>query len=170
MKLMLPIAAATLLALGGCASLPPGIAGGYSTSADAYTIGQARRAQTVRFGIVVDVRHVELSADSGTKAVGSGIGAALGGLLGHQVGGGNGKKVATVAGVIAGAVAGNRVADHAYSQPGLAITVKLDSGQALEVAQAADVAIQPGMHVAVIGSGYGSDPLRVLPTRTRTLR
>jgi outer membrane lipoprotein SlyB len=163
MKLMLPLAAAAILALGGCATLPPGLAGGYSTSADAYTVGQARRAQTVRFGTVVAVRRVTLAADAGTKAGGSAIGAVLGGLLGHQVGGGNGKKAATIVGGIAGAIGGNLAAGHLYAQSGMAITVKLDDGPAIEVAQASDVAIQPGARVAVVGSGYASDPARVLP-------
>lgn len=170
MKLMLPLAAAAVFALAGCASLPPSLAGGYSTSADAYTVGLARRAQAVRFGTVLEVRRVVLSADADTKAAGSGIGAVLGGLIGHQVGGGHGKKAATVAGAIAGAVGGNIVARHAYAQPGVAITVKLDDGQTIEVAQAADVAIQPGERVEVVGSGYGSDPIRVLPVRTRTMQ
>src|SRR6185437_11086874 len=162
--------AATLIALGGCASLPPSLAGGYSTSADAYTVGEARRAQTVRFGTVVAVRRVTLAADAGTKAGGSAIGAVLGGLIGHQIGGGHGKTAATAAGAIAGALGGNIVARHAYAQPGVAITVKLDDGRAIEVAQAADVAIQPGERVEVVGSGYGSDSVRVLSVRTRTLQ
>jgi len=168
MKLIPILAAATLIALGGCASLPPGLTGGYSTSADAYTIGQARRTQSVRFGTVLDVRRVDLAADAGTKAVGSGVGAALGGLLGHQIGGGRGKKAATVAGAIAGAVGGNIIARHAYAQPGVAITVKLDDGRAIEVAQAPDVAIRPGERVEVVGSGYGSDPIRILPMRDQS--
>jgi len=168
MKPMLPLAAATLIALGGCASLPPSLTGSHSTSADAYNVGQARRAQAVRFGTVLEVRRVVLSADAGTKAAGSGIGAVLGGLIGHQIGGGHGKKAATVAGAIAGAVGGNVVAGHAYAQPGVAITVKLDDGRAIEVAQAPDVAIRPGERVEVVGSGYGSDPIRILPMRDQS--
>lgn len=170
MKSILSIIAIAALALAGCASLPPGLAGGYSTSADAYTIGQARKMQNVRFGTVVAVRRVELAANAGTKAAGSGIGALIGGLLGHQVGGGNGETIATAAGAIAGAVGGNEVAAHVYREPGLAVTVKLDSGRAIEVAQAADVALRAGERVEVVGSGYGNDPVRVLPIATRTLQ
>ena len=163
MKLILSITALALLALAGCASLPPGLAGGYSTSADAYNIGQARRSQNVRLGVVIAVRDVELAPDPSTKVVGSGIGALIGGLVGHQIGGGNGKTVATAAGAIAGAVGGNKVAARAYRQPGLAVTVKLDGGQAIEVTQAADIAIHAGQRVEVIGNGWGDSPVRVVP-------
>lgn len=163
MKLILSLTALALLALAGCASLPPGLAGGYSTSADAYSIGQARQAQNVRLGVVVAVRNVELAPDPTTKAVGSGIGALIGGLVGHQIGGGNGKTVATAAGAIAGAVGGNKVAARAWRQPGLAVTVKLDGGQAIEVTQAADIALHAGQRVEVIGNGWGNSPVRVVP-------
>lgn len=163
MKLILPFAALALLALAGCASLPPGLGGGYSTSADAYNTGQARQQQNVRLGVVIAVRHVELAPDTSTKAVGSGIGALIGGLVGHQIGGGNGKTAATAAGAIVGAVGGNKVAARAYRQPGLAVTVKLDGGQAIEVTQAADIALHAGQRVEVIGSGWGDSPVRVVP-------
>lgn len=163
MKLIFSLTALALLALAGCASLPPGLAGGYSTSANAYNIGQARRAQNVRLGIVIAVRDVELAPDTGTKAIGSGIGALIGGLVGHQIGGGNGKTVATAAGAIAGAVGGNKVAARSWRQPGLAVTVKLDGGQAIEVTQAADVALHAGQRVEVIGDGWGNSPVRVVP-------
>lgn len=152
-----------LLALAGCASLPPGLAGGYSTSADAYNVGQARQAQNVRFGVLVAVRSVKLAPDPSTKAVGSGIGALIGGLVGHQIGGGNGKTVATAAGAIAGAVGGNKVAARTYRQPGLAVTVRLDDGQAIEVTQAADIALHAEQRVEIIGNGWGDSPVRVVP-------
>jgi outer membrane lipoprotein SlyB len=157
------LTALAVLALAGCASLPPGLAGRYSTSADAYNIGQARQAQNVRLGVVIAVRNVELAPGAGTKAVGSGIGALIGGLVGRQIGGGNGKTVATAAGAIAGAVGGNKVAARTYRQPGLAVTVKLEGGQAIEVTQAADIALHAGQHVEVIGNGWGDSPVRVIP-------
>jgi len=157
------IVALAVLALAGCASLPPGLAGGYSTSADGYNIGQARQAQNVRLGIVIAVRNVELAPDTSTKALGSGIGALIGGLVGHQIGGGNGKTVATAAGAIAGAVGGNKVAARIYRQPGLAVTVRLQDGQVIEVTQAADIALHAGQRVEVVGEGWGNSPVRVVP-------
>lgn len=161
--LLFSSAIAVAIALGGCTTLPPAMAGGFQSSANAYSVGQAQAVQNVRLGTVLAVRSVTISTSGAMKAGGSVVGAALGGLAGHQIGGGNGKKVATVAGAILGAIGGNKVAASTYRQPGLAIAVKLDSGRAIEVTQAADVAISAGQRVQVVGNGYGSDPVRVLP-------
>ena len=158
------ILAGTLAAalLAGCASLPPGMTGQYPNSADVYTPGQAQQVQQVRLGVVLSVRSVQIAATGTQTGTGSAVGALVGGLLGHSVGGGRGKTLATVAGAIGGGIGGNLVAQHAYTQPGLAITVKLDDGRLIDVTQAADVQIVPGERVQLISAFYG-EPARVLP-------
>lgn len=165
-KMLLSSAIAVSVALGGCTTLPPMMSGGYQSSANAYNVGQAQTAQDVHVGTVLAVRRVAIQTSDAMKAGGSVVGAALGGLAGHQVGGGNGKKVATVAGAILGAIGGNKVAANVYRQPGLAITVQIDKGRAIEVTQAADVAVSVGARVLVVGGGYNSGPVRVVPLKT----
>lgn len=149
--------------LTGCANLPPSLAGQYHNSADVYTAGQAQQVQNVRLGVVLSVRHVGIAATPAQTAGGSAIGAALGGLLGHQVGDGKGRTIATVAGALGGAVAGNLAGQHAYQQPGLEISVKLDDGHVVSLTQAADVALAVGERVQLISGAYYGESSRVIP-------
>ena len=158
---ILAIAIASAL-LAGCASLPPGMTGTYPNSADVYTPNQSQQVQQVQLGTVMSVRSVQIAATGTETGSGSVLGAVVGGLLGHSVGGGRGKTLATVAGAIGGGIGGNLVAQHAYTQPGLSITVKLDDGQLIDVTQAADVAISGGERVQLISAYYG-EPARVIP-------
>ena len=150
------------LALPGCASLPHALSGQYPNSADAYTPGQSQQVQQVQLGTVIAVRSVRIAAAQGQATTGSVIGAAVGGLLGHSVGGGKGRTIATVAGALAGTVGGNLAAQHAYTQPGLAITVRLDNGSVYAVSQAADVSIHIGERVQLQGGDW-RQPTRVVP-------
>ena len=159
----LAAALATAL-LAGCASLPPGMTGQYQNSADVYTPGQSQQIQQVQLGTVLSVRDVQIAATGTQTGTGSAVGALVGGLLGHSVGGGRGKTLATVAGAIGGGIGGNLVAQHAYTQPGLSITVRLDDGRLIDVTQAADVAITPGERVQLISAYYG-EPARVIPAQ-----
>ena len=155
-------AALAVALLAGCASLPPGMTGQYPNSADIYTPGQVQQVQQVQLGTVLSVRSVRIAATGTQTGTGSALGALAGGLLGHQIGGGNGKTLATVAGAIGGGIGGNLVAQRAYTQPGLSITVRLADGRIIDVTQAADVQITPGERVQLI-SGYYGQPARVLP-------
>lgn len=149
--------------LTGCANLPPSLTGEYHNSADVYTPGQAQQVQNVRLGVVLSVRPVIIAAKQTQTAGGSAIGAVLGGLLGHQVGDGNGRTIATVAGALGGAVAGNLTGQHAYQQPGLEISVKLDDGHVVSLTQAADVTLTVGERVQLISGAYYGESSRVIP-------
>ena len=123
-QLLLAAVAATTV-LGGCAS---------GLGARDYQRTEARRAMTVQYGVIQEVRVVKLE---GTKTpLGSLGGAAIGGIAGSTVGGGRGASVATVIGAIAGGVAGSAVEEGVTRQTGLELTVRLDSGQTLAVVQA----------------------------------
>ncbi|ODU93066.1 MAG: hypothetical protein BGP23_14115 [Lysobacterales bacterium 66-474] len=172
--MILSALALAVLALAGCATLPPGMTDRYPSSPLRYTRPEAQTIQQVEIGTVVAVRSVAIQTGSTRAAVGSGVGALAGGLLGHQVGGGNGKTLATVAGAVAGAIGGNLVTAHAYKQPGLAITVQFPQrwgGQrTVQITQAvaAGVSIHPGDRVEVVGTGcyggsYCQSPARVIP-------
>ncbi|MGA7436501.1 MAG: glycine zipper 2TM domain-containing protein [Luteibacter sp.] len=149
--------------LAGCAGLPSSLPGQYHSSADVFMPAQAQQTQSVTLGTVLSVRHVSISATTAQTAGGSAIGAAVGGLLGHQVGGGTGRTIATVAGALGGAVATNLASEHAFQQPGLEITVKLDSGNVVSLTQAADVAISAGERVQLVASASYGQPSRVIP-------
>lgn len=137
--------------LGGCAD-----AGGGLGARD-YTRYQARQTQDVQYGVVRDVRHVQIRGSTqASSLVGTGVGAILGGVLGNQVGGGQGRTVATVLGAVAGGVAGNAVEGRANTQRGLEITVQLDSGRTIGVTEAEDQQdIQRGDRVQVVSDSQG---------------
>jgi outer membrane lipoprotein SlyB len=118
--------AGLLLMLGGCMSTLTG---------DSYSRDDARRPQTVQFGMVEYVRPVVIE---GTKTgIGAATGAAVGGIGGSTIGGGKGAAVATVLGAVAGGVAGGMAEESATKKQGVEITVRLDSGQILAIVQQA---------------------------------
>jgi outer membrane lipoprotein SlyB len=120
------VVAGLLLMLGGCMSTLTG---------DSYSRDDARRPQTVQFGMVEYVRPVVIE---GTKTgIGAGTGAVVGGIGGSTVGGGKGAAVATVLGAVAGGVAGGMVEEGATKKQGVEITVRLDSGQIIAIVQQA---------------------------------
>jgi outer membrane lipoprotein SlyB len=156
------VVVALVLTLAGCATLPPALGGGQQASADRYNAGQVQQVQQVQLGTVLSVRGVTIHQTPGANAGDSLAGAAIGGLLGHQLGRGNGKLVSTAALAMVGTVAGNKLGDAVGSQDGLSVTIRLDSGQVVNVAQAADVRLLAGQRVQLIGGGW-NQPARVVP-------
>jgi outer membrane lipoprotein SlyB len=141
----------TVALLSGCQN--------YNASAQNYTYGEVQREQIVRTGVVTAV--VPITIDAGkSSGVGLLAGGALGGVAGNAVGGGSGRAIATVGGAILGALAGNAVENRTNTESGLQITVRLDNGQTVVIAQAADIPITPGQRVQVIS---GNGPSRVTP-------
>ena len=113
-----------LLMLGGCMSTLTG---------DSYSRDDARRPQTVQFGMVEYVRPVVIE---GTKTgIGAATGAAVGGIGGSTIGGGKGALAATVLGAVAGGVAGGMAEQGATKKQGVEVTVRLDSGQIVAIVQ-----------------------------------
>ena len=125
-RIALCIAALGMLTLTSCAS---------SMSGSAYRRDQARQAQTVHEGTVVYVRPVQIE---GTKSgLGTIAGGIMGAALGSTIGGGSGRVVATAA-------------EGVTRQNGLEITVELDNGEVIAVAQAADEIFEVGDRVRVL--------------------
>lgn len=146
-RLLLPIAALSILTLAGCANTS-----GYS--GDVYRGSQAQTGQSVTYGTIVAVRPVQIQAESRAGGLlGTGGGAVIGGLLGNQVGGGSGRQLATVAGALGGAVAGSATEEAANRVNALEMEIRRDDGTDVVVVQRADRQFQAGQRVRLIGSG-----------------
>ena len=148
MNKRLLIAVMLPLALTGCA----GMGGIPGTSGAAYAPEQARQADRVYLGTVIDVHQVQIEG-SGQNAIGTLAGGGLGALAGSEFGNGRGSIVTGVLGAIAGGMAGNAVQQHMANAAGLQITVRLDNGHVVAVTQAADQAFTVGERVQVIAGG-----------------
>ena len=135
-----------VLAVGGCASSPSG--GAYSRSA-------ARQAQEVQMGTVESVRNVQIE---GTKTpIGTLTGAALGGIAGSTIGQGSRANAAgAIGGALLGGLAGSAVEEGVTRRQGIEITVRLDNGRMLAIAQGADEPFSPGDRVKVITAPDGT--------------
>ncbi|AXK40466.1 hypothetical protein [Crenobacter cavernae] len=142
------IAAGTLLT--GCST---------SDSAQVYSKGQMRQAQTVEFGTVVSVNPVKMEGQ-GNELINFG-GVALGGLAGSTIGHGRGSAAGAIVGAMAGGLATGAAQRSIGTKNAFEVTVRLDRGQRMiSIVQEADVALQNGQRVRVL-SGNGND--RVLP-------
>ena len=136
------LAAAALLALGGCAS---------GTGGKDYSRDQTRAVQEVQMGMVESVREVNIE---GTKsAVGAGAGAVVGGVAGNTVGSGTGRALATAVGAVLGGLGGAAVEEGVTRQNGIEITVKLDTGKLIAITQTADESFRVGDRVRVLSGG-----------------
>jgi outer membrane lipoprotein SlyB len=139
------LAVASLLLVGtGCMSTLTG---------ESYSRDEARRAQTVEFGMVEYVRPVMIE---GTKSgVGPAAGAAVGGIAGSTVGHGKGSAAAAVVGAVAGGVAGGLAEEATTRKQGVEITVRMDNGRLISVVQevSGSASFQPGDRVRVLTLG-----------------
>ena len=136
------LAAAALLALGGCAS---------GTGGKDYSRDQTRSVQEVQMAVVESVREVNIE---GTKTpVGAAAGAVIGGVAGSTVGSGTGSTLATAVGAVLGGVGGAAVEEGVTRQKGVEITVRLDSGRLIAITQAADESFRVGDRVRVLSGG-----------------
>lgn len=172
-SLTIAAAIAASLALGGCASLPPGLQSPQQYSPTTYSGQQMQQAQQVETGTILAITPVTVRASGTTADLGTGLGAAVGGLLGHQVGNGNGKTLATIAGAVAGGIGGGIATQHLYSQSALQITVRLSGctgaygcTEAITQSAAQSQPLRVGERVEIVaGSGWGGGAARVLPLR-----
>jgi outer membrane lipoprotein SlyB len=115
-----------------------------------FTRSEVGRQQTVEAGTVTAVRAVTIQNDA--RGVATATGAILGGLAGSTIGGGRGQAAATVGGAVAGGAAGHAIAGT--TRPGVEVTVQLDSGRTVAVAQDGDASqFRPGDRVRVSSDG-----------------
>lgn len=132
--------------LAGCAT--PGLGGGN------YTRAQARGEQSVRLGVVENVRDVVIDArDTGTGTL---AGAALGGIAGSTLGGGhNANAAGAIAGAVVGGIIGSNVEKNANDRRGVEVTVRLENGKLIAVTQEKDEEFRVGDRVRIL-SGQGA--------------
>jgi outer membrane lipoprotein SlyB len=145
---------AVLLAVtvGGCAPR--------SMSGDVYSRERSQKVQVIEYGEVIEVRQVLIEGTkSGAGAVGGGV---LGGALGSGVGRGSGTTMAVVGGAILGAVAGSAVEEGVTKQPGVEVTVRMDTGKTIALVQGLDPPVRAGDRVRIVHNPDGS--ARAIPT------
>ena len=130
----------------GCAS--PGLGGGN------YARAQVRGEQTVRIGVVENVRDVVIDArDTGTGTL---AGAAVGGIAGSTVGGGYRANAAgAIAGAVVGGIIGSAIEKNANDRRGVEVTVRLESGKLIAVTQEKDEEFRVGDRIRIL-SGQGA--------------
>jgi outer membrane lipoprotein SlyB len=142
------------LAMVGCSSVP----GSYGQSGNTYSKNQMRSMQTVLMGEVISVEEVAIEGDqNGLLTI---AGAGVGGVLGSKIGGGKGSMIATIAGSVLGGLATDVAQKMMSSKKGLAMMVRLERGDTVQIVQDADISFSPGQKVKVL-SGGGAD--RVVP-------
>ena len=145
MSYLRPLALLVLgaVTLTGCATYSP----------DVYQAGQVQQVQSVELGTVEAVRSVQIQGKSNELYTLGGT--VLGGLAGSTIGRGTGSVAGAVAGAMLGGTAAHALHSSGGTQPGLSITVRLDSGRLVNIVQNANVNIQPGQRVQVL-SGAGA--------------
>ena len=112
-----------LVAVAGCETSP---------SSSTFNRSEVGVAQTVEWGTITAIRDVTIQNDS--RGVATVTGALLGGIAGSTIGRGT---RANTAGAVAGAAAGGAVGRGMArgNHPGVEITVQLESGRTVAVAQ-----------------------------------
>ena len=133
------------LAISGCSNGP--VAG------DVYSSAQSGVMQDVQFGTVLGVRNIIIeqnSSDTGQTA-----GGIIGAVAGSDIGKGRGQIVGGVLGAVAGGAIGSVIDRSAKAQPGVEITIKMDSGKTVAIVQLAGELFQPGEKVKVLTSENG---------------
>ncbi len=122
-----------------------------SNSGSVYKRDEARKAHTVKTGVVESVRTVKLE---GTKSpVGTVAGGAIGGIAGSSIGSGRGSAIGAVIGAVAGGLAGAATEEVVTRKDALEITVKVDGGGLVAIVQEADEAFNPGERVRIVEDG-----------------
>jgi outer membrane lipoprotein SlyB len=150
-KTLFVLLGVAFLLLGGCAQVP---------NANSFGAEQAQTPMRVQFGRVLQVNAS--SVRPGNTVAGTSEGAIAGGVLGSFLGQGRGSIVGAVAGMIAGAVAGHLAEATAATKTGQLVTVKLDNGQIMAVAQTG-ITFKRGQRVEVV---YQGNHTRVLPVQS----
>lgn len=112
-----------LLALQGC---------NYSTQSR-YNYSEVGQIQVVKFGTVISVRDIEITADN--SLAGGVAGGAGGAAAGAQVGSGSGSIAAAVGGAVTGALVGSALEQAIRNRGGVEYTVVLENGKVLTIAQ-----------------------------------
>ena len=114
-----------LLGAAGCAQ---------NLSSNVYSASETRKMQTIQEGQVVELVAVQIEgSDSGLGAI---VGGAAGGIAaGANIGGGSGSNIAAIGGALLGGMLGSMAEESLTKQPGVNVTVRLNSGELVSVIQ-----------------------------------
>lgn len=135
-------------------------------SANVYAYAQ--QAQTVQYGMVVDVREVTVATRQGGTQVGQVVGASLGGVIGAAMGqnaGYAGQAALGMVGAALGGLLGNNVAEKVGQERAIEIIVQVrgtyNPAQVIAVVQPfPGPNVQGGQPVAILS---GNGQIRVIP-------
>ena len=130
---------ALAVTLGGCIS---------SRSGEAYSRDQARHMQDVQMGTVEHVR--EITIEGTQSGIGGAAGGVVGGIGGSEIGHGKGSSAGAVVWAVLGGVAGGAIEEATTRKKGYEITVKLDTGRTIAIAQEADEEFKLGERVRIV--------------------
>lgn len=148
MKLLMKATCVSLamLTLVGC---------GPNISASNYQAETIGRAQTVRYGTIVQAQLVQVASNNG---VGTLAGVAAGATAGSMIGGSSRANIlGGLAGAVVGGVAGNAIEGKIEGQQGMQYIVKLDHhAGTLSVVQGIDNPLHVGQRVMIL-SGSGAN-------------
>ncbi len=111
-----------------------------------YTLDNANRIYTTKFGRVIAVQNVTIKAGSS----GSAIGGIIGLIVGSQIGEGKGNVAATLGGGLLGSLLGAQV-----DTPGQQLDIELDNGQTITTVIKTDSKhlFRPGDRVRLVLDG-----------------
>ena len=139
----------------GCLLLPACLMAGCSNtpSSNTYTTAQAGTLQEVQFGTVTSVRNIMIREDN--AETGKLAGRVIGGTLGSDVGQGKGQIVGGVAGAVLGGTVGMLADSSLQSKPGVELTIRMQDGKTVALAQIADENFMVGDEVKVLTSKEG---------------
>lgn len=143
--LSLCLISCSLLMLSACSSSP--------TSSNVYSTAQAGVMQQVEFATVTGVRNIIIernSTDTGQTA-----GGIIGAVAGSEVGKGKGRIVGGVVGAVAGSAIGSVIDRKAQAQPGIELTLQMDSGRTVAIVQLAGEMFHVGEKVKILTTGNG---------------
>ena len=130
--------------MAGCSNTP---------SSNTYTTAQAGTLQEVQFGTVTSVRNIMIREDN--AETGKLAGGVIGGTLGSDVGQGKGQIVGGVAGAVLGGTVGMLADSSLQSKPGVELTIRMQDGKTVALAQIADENFMVGDEVKVLTSKEG---------------
>lgn len=143
--------AVTLLLLLAVALLP--LSGCASRGGKTYSDGEVRTIQKVRYGTVLSVGEVTVEEDP--SLVGPIVGGLAGGVVGSFFGRGVGRTLFILGGAAAGAVAGGAAEYGLKRYTATEITVELDDGEIIVIAQQDDEVFVQGDKVRVLTTQEG---------------
>lgn len=138
-----------------CCSLPYTLSSCASTavSGNVYSTTQTGVMQDVQFGEVLSVRNVIIQQNS--AETGQTAGGIIGALAGSEVGKGKGKIVGGVVGTVTGGAIGSIIDRSAQEEPGIEVTIKLESGRTVAIVQLAGEVFKTGEKIKVLTAQDG---------------